>query len=105
MIVTQYGKLKVKVSGWREHPVLCVAGLISSFIQNSPQLVFSRIAPELSRLSPRQGWSRIFGSRGRTELRKAIFKFVAFSVIIAILLPRSLRTRAGSAPISSSPSR
>jgi flagellar biosynthesis protein FlhB len=61
--------------------VLATAGILSSVLQNSPRLVFDRIRPELARLSPIQGWRRIFGSNGRVEFLKGLFKLGAVGVL------------------------
>lgn len=66
--------------------VLCVAGIAASFLQNAPRLVGERIEPKVSRISITQGWTRIFGSQGRTEFLKSAFKFVAISMVVGIVL-------------------
>ncbi len=66
--------------------VLMLAGLASSFLQNAPRLVFDRIQPEMSRLSIMKGWERIFGAQGRVEFAKSVFKFVAISLVVSIVL-------------------
>jgi flagellar biosynthetic protein FlhB len=70
--------------------VLMVAGLASSFIQNSPRIVFDRIQPQLSRLSLSSGWRRIFGVQGWVEFLKGVFKLAALA-FLAYLLVRSAR--------------
>jgi flagellar biosynthesis protein FlhB len=66
--------------------VLMIAGLASSFLQNAPRLVFDRIQPEMSRLSIMKGWERIFGAQGRVEFAKSVFKFIAISLVVSIVL-------------------
>ena len=61
--------------------VLAAAGILSSVLQNAPQLVLKRIQPELSRLSLSSGWKRIFGGNARVEFLKALFKL---SVVCAL---------------------
>src|SRR3954462_11088949 len=39
--------------------ILMVFGLASSLLQNAPRLVLERIMPDLSRISPIGGWSRL----------------------------------------------
>ena len=51
-----------------------VGGLTASFAQGAPRVVFDRIAPDISRLSPLAGWRRLFGLDGLVELGKAIVK-------------------------------
>ncbi|MFI5010881.1 MAG: flagellar biosynthesis protein FlhB [Hyphomicrobiales bacterium] len=65
---------------------LSLFGFIASFAQNAPRLAFDRIQPDLSRLSPTQGWTRLFGLQGQTEFLKAVIKFAGISAIIFILL-------------------
>jgi flagellar biosynthesis protein FlhB len=66
--------------------VLMLAGLASSFLQNAPRLVFDRIEPQMSRLSIMKGWERIFGAQGRVEFAKSVFKFIAVSLVVSIVL-------------------
>lgn len=66
--------------------VLSLAGLASSFLQNVPRIVFERIKPELSRISVTQGWGRIFGGQGRIEFAKSVFKFLAISFVVTMIL-------------------
>lgn len=70
--------------------VLAVAGLASSFLQNSPRIVFDRIQPQLSRLSLSSGWRRIFGLQGWVEFLKGTFKLAAIA-LLAFLLMRAAR--------------
>jgi flagellar biosynthetic protein FlhB len=66
--------------------VLLLAGLASSFLQNAPQLVFDRIEPKLERISIMKGFERIFGAQGRVEFAKSVFKFIAISLVVSIVL-------------------
>jgi flagellar biosynthetic protein FlhB len=66
--------------------ILTVAGVMSSFLQNSPRFVLDRIEPKLSRLSISQGWSRIFGAKGQVEFLKSLAKLVAVCVLAVLLL-------------------
>src|SRR5262245_43642902 len=47
--------------------ILVAFGLAASLLQNTPRLVLERIQPDLSRISPVKGWSRIFGTQGLVE--------------------------------------
>ncbi len=69
-----------------------VAGVLSSVLQNPPQLNMERVRPKWSNVSPVSGWSRLFGMRGLTEFGKALFKFAGVSLIVAWLLSRELGT-------------
>ncbi|MGP9813380.1 flagellar biosynthesis protein FlhB [Rhodopseudomonas sp. NSM] len=66
--------------------VLALAGVAASIFQNAPNLVFERITPDLSRISVAKGWDRIFGSQGRVEFGKSVSKFLAISIVVAIVL-------------------
>ncbi len=66
--------------------VFVVAALAAALSQNPPRIVFRRIRPEFSRISPRKGLKRIFGAQGWVEFLKALFKFLSVSVIVAVLL-------------------
>jgi flagellar biosynthesis protein FlhB len=66
--------------------VFTVAGLAGSMVQNAPNLVFDRIQPELSRLSIRKGWERMFGMQGAIEFAKALFKFLGLGIVVWIIL-------------------
>jgi flagellar biosynthetic protein FlhB len=66
--------------------VLALAGVASSILQNVPRVVFERIKPEFSRISIAKGWGRIFGGQGRVEFGKSVFKFLAISIVVMIVL-------------------
>ena len=56
--------------------LIIVSGIAASFVQAAPQFVFERIEPDLSRISLRAGWSRVFGLAGLIETVKAALKIV-----------------------------
>lgn len=66
--------------------LLTVAGILSSFLQNSPSIVLERIRPQLSRLSIAKGWRRIFGAQGQVEFAKSLFKLTAVILLGGMLL-------------------
>jgi flagellar biosynthetic protein FlhB len=66
--------------------VLTVAGVLSSFLQNSPRLVFERIQPQLSRLSLTKGWQRLLGHHGQVEFLKAVLKLGAVCLLGAMTI-------------------
>ncbi|MDN3624066.1 flagellar biosynthesis protein FlhB [Methylobacterium isbiliense] len=66
--------------------VLAVCGLSASVFQNLPRFVGERIRPQWSRVSPLAGWKRVFGRQGQVEFLKALFKFLAISVVSLLLL-------------------
>ncbi|MYZ46984.1 flagellar biosynthesis protein FlhB [Propylenella binzhouense] len=66
--------------------LLAVAGIAAAVLQNAPRLVLERIKPDWSRLSPGKGFARIFGLSGQVEFAKSVFKFVAITGVVALLL-------------------
>lgn len=70
--------------------MLSVAGLASSFLQNTPRIVVDRVQPKLSRVSLSSGWKRIFGLQGWVEFLKGTFKLTALACL-AIVLVRAAR--------------
>lgn len=69
--------------------VLITFGLAASLLQNAPRLVLDRIQPNFSRISPAQGWSRLFGAQGLVEFGKAVFKLVSVSLVVGFMLRAS----------------
>jgi flagellar biosynthesis protein FlhB len=57
--------------------ILLVAGIAASIFQNAPRVVFTRIQPQWSRISPVSGWSKMFSLQGFVEFGKSLFKFLA----------------------------
>ena len=72
-----------------------LAGILSTMLQNPPQINIERIRPKWSHVSLTQGWSRLFGVRGLTEFGKAVFKFGAISVIVSMFLISDLEAAVG----------
>ena len=66
---------------WPVPVALGLAGVLAGGLQNTPRLVLQRIKPQWSRLSPKQGLSRIFGTKGQFELLKSILKL---TIILAV---------------------
>lgn len=69
--------------------VMAVAGIAASLLQNAPSIVFERIRPQFSRISPAKGFKRIFGQQGQVEFLKALFKFAAVTTIVFLVLMRN----------------
>ena len=71
-----------------------VAAFVAAFIQGGPRLVFQRIEPDLSRISPQEGLKRIFGLAGFIELLKSVAKIViiAGAVVFSLNVDRGLIT-------------
>ena len=57
--------------------ILLAAGIAASVFQNAPRIVFERIRPQWSRISPVAGWNRMIGLQGLVEFGKSLFKFLA----------------------------
>ncbi len=66
--------------------LLMGAGVVASAIQNLPQFVAERIRPQASRISPVEGWKRLFGAGGWVEFAKACGKLVFVTLILVFLL-------------------
>lgn len=67
--------------------VLMAFGIVVSMLQNPLRIVGHRIKPELSRLSPMKGFTRVFGAQGRVDFLKAVLKLSVLSACaIAFLL-------------------
>lgn len=66
--------------------VLLAFGLAASVLQTPPRFARDRIVPKLSRISPVQGFKRIFGVQGWVELAKAIVKFVVVFAAVGLLV-------------------
>jgi flagellar biosynthesis protein FlhB len=70
--------------------VLMLAGALGSLVQNPFQFNLERISPKFSRLSPREGFKRLFGAQGAAEFAKSLFKFAAIAVIVSIVVKSEL---------------
>jgi len=66
--------------------VIALSGIAAVFIQSEPRLIGERVRPQLSRISPKAGLKRIFGSQGAVEFVRSLFKFGAVGLICAIIL-------------------
>ncbi|MBX9741230.1 MAG: flagellar biosynthesis protein FlhB [Beijerinckiaceae bacterium] len=66
--------------------VLMGFGLAAAFAQNMPRFVLSRIAPELSRINPMKGFSRVFGGKGLITFLKATLELAIVSVAVGMVL-------------------
>jgi len=56
--------------------LLMLAGISASVLQNVPRFVAKRIQPQLSRISLKKGWERLFGKKGWVEFAKSIGKIL-----------------------------
>ncbi|MBO6718559.1 MAG: flagellar biosynthesis protein FlhB [Rhizobiaceae bacterium] len=66
--------------------LLISAALAASVLQNMPRMVLERIKPQFSRISLRQGFTRLFGAQGLAELLKSLGKLTFAGVILAIAM-------------------
>lgn len=66
--------------------LLVTAGIAASVLQNVPQFVGERIRPQLSRISLKQGWSRLFGVQGMVEFVKSLAKLGFVVTVLALTL-------------------
>ena len=69
-----------------------IGGVVSSVLQNPPQVNLERIRPKYSNISLSGGAKRTFGLRGLTEFGKAVFKFLTIGVVVGTLLMSGLPT-------------
>jgi flagellar biosynthetic protein FlhB len=73
--------IEVAATVWFILAALGLAGILAGGVQNTPRLVLHRIKPQWSRLSPMQGLSRIFGTKGQFELFKSVVKL---TIVLAV---------------------
>ena len=66
--------------------ILALAGLLASVAQNQPRLVWSRIAPDLKRISIASGLGRLTGVRGGVEAMRSMLKVAAVGIAALIVL-------------------
>jgi flagellar biosynthesis protein FlhB len=66
--------------------LLMAAGALGSLAQNPFQFNLQRIEPKWSRLSPREGFKRLFGAQGMVEFLKSLFKFGSLAVIVSLIV-------------------
>nr|WP_321462042.1 flagellar biosynthesis protein FlhB [uncultured Cohaesibacter sp.] len=66
--------------------ILFLFGLAATWFQHPPQISFERLRPDLSKLSPAKGFSRMFGAQGWVEFLKALAKLTMLAVVLAILI-------------------
>lgn len=71
---------------WPVIALLTLAGVVASAAQAAPRIVPERIAPDLSRISPRNGFRRLFGLRGAVEYLKSLVKLAAVGFVAGMML-------------------
>ena len=62
--------------------LMVVAGIGGSIVQNTPRAVLDRVQPKFSRISPMEGWKRLFGAQGLAEFLKAVAKLLLTSAFV-----------------------
>ena len=70
--------------------LLISAALAASTLQNIPRFVGERIRPQFSRISPRQGWKRMFGAKGLVEFAKQLGKLLFAGIILGFAMREAL---------------
>ena len=71
---------------WPVVALLMTAGVVASIAQATPRIVPDRIMPDLSRISPRDGFRRLFGMRGLVEFAKSFVKLTAVGIVATTTL-------------------
>lgn len=66
--------------------LLVTAAITASVLQNMPRMVAERIRPQFSRISPRQGWKRLFGAKGLVDFAKQLGKLTFAGIILGIAM-------------------
>jgi flagellar biosynthetic protein FlhB len=72
--------------------LMIFAGLAASILQNMPRMVLDRVQPKLSRVSLKEGWSRLFGAKGIAEFAKSIAKLLFATAVLAFAM-REVKNR------------
>ncbi len=71
--------------------LLLISGaIIASVLQNLPRFVLERIRPQFSRVSPRKGFTRIFGVQGFVEFAKQLGKLIFAGIVLGLAMRESL---------------
>ncbi|WP_068316801.1 flagellar biosynthesis protein FlhB [Polycladidibacter hongkongensis] len=73
--------------------LLIAFGLASSFLQNTPRMVLTRIQPKLEKISLQKGVKRLFSMNTFMEFIKSLFKLTTVTVV-ALLIIRSQQAAA-----------
>jgi len=68
--------------------IIMLSGLVSSMLQHAPRFVGERIRPKFSRISPAQGFSRIYSKSGFVEFLKSLVKLIGVSLIVYLVFFR-----------------
>ncbi|MFC3072510.1 flagellar biosynthesis protein FlhB [Shinella pollutisoli] len=68
--------------------MMMLFGIASSVLQNLPSPVLERVRPQISRLNPMKGFTRIFGKQGLVEFGKSLIKILVVSLVVALVMRR-----------------
>jgi len=68
--------------------IIMLAGLIASMMQHAPRFVGERIRPKFSRISPAQGFARIYSKSGFVEFLKSVVKLIGVSLVVYLVFFR-----------------
>ena len=66
--------------------IVLFLGIAGHVGQNPPRIVVDRIMPDLSRISPIKGFTRLLSPRGLTEFVKSLIKLAAVGGVVALIL-------------------
>ncbi|WP_430440273.1 flagellar biosynthesis protein FlhB [Shinella sp.] len=66
--------------------MMMLFGIASSVLQNLPSPVMERVRPQISRLTPMKGLSRLFGKQGLVEFGKSLIKILIVSLVVAFAM-------------------
>ena len=87
-LLSLLGQIELMLIGVLGIPLLLllIAGVVSNLIQH--RLVFSTepLSPKFSKISPAAGFARVFGKQAGANFLKGIFKVVALSVVMVLIL-------------------
>ncbi|MBM1650996.1 EscU/YscU/HrcU family type III secretion system export apparatus switch protein, partial [Sulfitobacter mediterraneus] len=71
--------------------VLLIGGLIGAAIQGETVIAFERIKPKLSKISPREGFKRLFSANSFVEFIKSIIKVFAVGAMAIWITNQAVR--------------
>jgi len=70
--------------------LLMLAGIGASVVQNVPRFVLNRIQPQMSRISLKKGWERLFGKKGWVEFAKSVGKILVVGGFLVFTLSEAM---------------
>lgn len=72
--------------------IISAGTVIASLMQNAPSMATERITPQMSRISPISGWTRLFGRQGMIEFLRSAIKLFAVSIVTFFVLRADIRS-------------